>query len=347
VLIDGGDHALAPEIVAQRLLNVMRQPFDLCGAPTPLAVSTSIGIAMGDRATGGELLRDADVALYQAKARGKNQFVFFDPEMQSDIGRRIELEFDLRSALVGNQFFLVYQPIYNLEDLAIVGVEALLRWQHPSQGTIQPDEFIPILERTGQIREVGAWVLTEACRQTARWHERGDHLDISVNVSRRQLDNELIVAQIEDALAQSGLDATTLIIEVTETALMQDVESAITRLRSIKALGVRIAIDDFGTGYSSLGYLQQFPVDCLKIDKSFTSTITNSSESKALVKTFIQLGRDLGLTTLAEGVETVGQMDLLRDSHVAEVQGFLFSRPLPPDVLEEQILVPLRTSDVR
>ena len=346
VLLDGGEHMLAPEIVAQRLLNVMHQPFDLCGAAAPLLVSTSIGIAVGDRATGSELLRDADVALYQAKARGKNQFVFFDPLLQSEIGRHIELEFDLRSALVGEQFFLLYQPIYNLEDLAIVGVEALLRWQHPTQGVIQPDEFIPILERTGQIREVGEWVLAEACRQTALWHELGDRVSISVNVSRRQLDNDLIVTQIENALTASGLDATTLIVEITETALMQDVESAIVRLRAIRALGVRIAVDDFGTGYSSLGYLQQFPVDCLKIDKSFTNTITNSSESKALVKTFIQLGRDLGLTTLAEGVETVGQMDLLRESHVAEVQGFLFSRPLQPDVLESQILEPLRASEV-
>ena len=346
VLIDGGEHVLAPDIVAQRLLNVMRQPFHLDGATTPLAVSTSISVAVGDRTSGGELLRDADVALYQAKARGKNQFVFFDPEMQSEIGRRIELEFDLRSALVGEQFHLLYQPIYNLEDLAIVGVEALLRWQHPTQGVIQPDEFIPILERTGQIREVGGWVLTEACRQAAAWHALGDKLDISVNVSRRQLDSDLIITQIEHALAASGLDVATLIVEVTETALMQDVESAIARLRSIKALGVRIAIDDFGTGYSSLGYLQQFPVDCLKIDKSFISTITDSSESKALVKTFIQLGRDLGLTTLAEGVETVGQMDLLRDSHVAEVQGFLFSRPLQPEVLQSQILEPLRSAEV-
>ena len=346
VLLDGGEHMLSPEIVAQRLLNVMHQPFDLCGTATPLVVSTSIGIAVGDRANGGELLRDADVALYQAKARGKNQFVFFDPLLQSEIGRHIELEFDLRSALVGEQFFLLYQPIYNLEDMAIVSVEALLRWQHPTQGVIQPDEFIPILERTGQIREVGAWVLAEACRQTALWHELGDRISISVNVSRRQFDSDLIVTQIENALAASGLDATTLIVEVTETALMRDVESAIVRLRAIKALGVRIAIDDFGTGYSSLGYLQQFPVDCLKIDKSFTNTITNSSESKALVKTFIQLGRDLGLTTLAEGVETVGQMDLLRESHVAEVQGFLFSRPLQPDVLESQILEPLRSSEV-
>jgi EAL domain-containing protein (putative c-di-GMP-specific phosphodiesterase class I) len=309
-----------------------------------LVVTTSIGIAVGDRASGGEFLRDADVALYQAKAAGKNQFMFFNPQMQTNIGRRLSLEFALRSALVGDQFFLLYQPIYNLEDLSIVGVEALLRWKHPSEGVIQPDEFIPILEQTGQIREVGAWVLQEACRQMATWHARGDTLDISVNVSGRQLDSDLIVKHIHDAVLVSGLDVNSLIIEVTETALMLDVDLSVVRLNAIKDLGVRIAIDDFGTGYSSLGYLRQFPIDCIKIDKSFTNAIATSAESQALVKTFIQLGKDLGLKTLAEGVETLGQMDILRASQVAEVQGFLFSHPLEPDVLETQILEPMRPS---
>jgi diguanylate cyclase (GGDEF)-like protein len=342
VLIDGGEHRAAPELVAERLLNVMRQPFEICGALVPLVVTTSIGIAVGDRESGSEFLRDADVALYQAKAAGKNQYMLFNPQMQTNIGRRLSLEFALRSALVGDQFFLLYQPIYNLEDLSIVGVEALLRWKHPTEGVIQPDEFIPILEQTGQIREVGAWVLQEACRQMATWHARGDTLDISVNVSGRQLDSDLIVKHIHDAVLVSGLDVSSLIIEVTETALMLDVDLSVVRLNAIKDLGVRIAIDDFGTGYSSLGYLRQFPIDCIKIDKSFTNAIATSAESQALVKTFIQLGRDLGLKTLAEGVETLGQMDILRASQVAEVQGFLFSHPLEPDVLEAQILEPMR-----
>jgi diguanylate cyclase (GGDEF)-like protein len=344
VLIDGGEHKVAPDLVAERLLDVMRQPFEICGAPTPLTVTTSIGIAVGDRQSGGEFLRDADVALYQAKAAGKNQYMFFNPQMQSDIGRRISLEFDLRSALIGNQFYLLYQPIYNLEDLSIVGVEALLRWRHPTEGVIQPDDFIPILERTGQIREVGAWVLREACSQMAVWHARGDTIDISINVSGRQLDSDSIVDHIRDALHISELDPNSLIIEVTETALMLDVDQSVNRLQAIKNLGGRIAIDDFGTGYSSLGYLRQFPIDCIKIDKSFTNAMATSNESQALVKTFIQLGRDLGLKTLAEGVETIGQMDMLRASNVAEVQGFLFSRPLEPDVLESQILAPMRSS---
>jgi diguanylate cyclase (GGDEF)-like protein len=342
VLIDGGDQTVAPGLVAERLLDVMRQPFELSGASMPLIVNTSIGIAVGDRATGSELLRDADVALYQAKAGGKNRYEFFRPEMQTDIGRRLALEFDLRSSLSDGQFVLFYQPIYNLEDLTIVGVEALLRWNHPTEGMIQPDEFIPILEQTGQIREVGHWVLDQACAQMAAWHARGDTIDISVNVSARQLDDDAIIGQIREALRVSGLAATSLIIEVTETTLMDDASSAVMRLQAIKNLGVRIAIDDFGTGYSSLGYLRQFPVDCIKIDKSFTSAISTSPESKALVKTFVQLGKDLGLKTLAEGVETTGEMDLLRSDSVDEVQGFLFARPLDAETLEAQLLAPMR-----
>jgi diguanylate cyclase (GGDEF)-like protein len=342
ILIDGGSDKAGPDHVARRLLDVMRQPFVIDGAATPLIVNTSIGIAVGDRSNGGELLRDADVALYQAKSIGKNQYVIFNDEMKNDVGRRISLEFDLRSALDGHQFYLAYQPIYNLEDLTIVGVEALLRWRHPTQGVVQPNEFIPILERTGSIREVGEWVLNEACAQMATWHARGDTLDVSVNVSGRQLDSDLFVSQVRNALLVSGLAATSLIIEMTETALMLDVSLVVKRLQAIKDLGVRIAIDDFGTGYSSLSHLRQFPVDCIKIDKSFTASLATSDESKALVKTFIQLGKDLGLKTLAEGVESIDQMDLLRASNVSQVQGFLFSHPLDPQTLEDQLLEPLR-----
>jgi diguanylate cyclase (GGDEF)-like protein len=344
VLIEGSEPMVAPELVADRLLAVMQQPFELDGIATSLFANASIGIAVGDRATGGELLRDADIALYQAKARGKNRYEFFHPEMQTDIGRRIRLEFDLRSALAAEQFHLVYQPIYNLADLSVVGVEALLRWEHPTEGVLGPDEFIPILEHNGQIREVGAWVLRQACAQTAAWHARGYAIDISVNVSGRQLDDDRIIEHIHTALDESGLSATSLIIEVTETALMRDTSSVVGRLHSIKELGVSIAVDDFGTGYSSLAYLQQFPVDSLKIDKSFTSAISSSPESEALIRTFVQLGRDLGLTTLAEGVETTGEMDVLRADHVDEVQGFLFARPLEPGLLEAEFLKSMQTA---
>ncbi|MDQ2749316.1 MAG: EAL domain-containing protein [Actinomycetota bacterium] len=343
VLIDGASLDVAPELVAQRLLDVMSQPFELEGASTPLLVSMSIGIAvMEERSSAGELLRDADVALYQAKAAGKNRFEVFHPEMQTKISRRIDLEFDLRSAVASGEFRLVYQPIYNLDDLTMVGVEALLRWDHPSLGAVPPDEFIPILEQTGQIRSVGRWVLRQACDQMTTWHARGNDLDVSVNVSGRQLDDDGIIEDVRDALRISGLDPTSLIIEVTETALMHDTEATSLRLQAIKQLGVRIAIDDFGTGYSSLAYLRQFPVDCLKIDRMFTNAITASPESRALVGTLVQLGKDLGLSTLAEGVETTDEMDLLREAHINQAQGFLLARPLEAHNLEANLLVPTR-----
>jgi diguanylate cyclase (GGDEF)-like protein len=342
VLVDGASIDVAPELVAERLLDVMRQPFELEGVTTPVFASTSIGIAVGDRVTGGDLLRDADVALYRAKAAGKNRYEVFYPEMQTEAAHRIEVEFDLRSALECDQFRLVYQPIYNLDDLSLVGVEALLRWDHPTQGVVQPDDFVPILEQTGHIREVGRWVLHHACAQMAAWHARGDTLDISVNVSGRQLDNDDIIGHVREALDASGLDASSLIIEITETALMRNVSDTARRLRAIRELGVRIAVDDFGTGYSSLAYLQQFPVDCLKIDRRFTNAITTSPESRSLIGTLVQLGRDLGLKTLAEGVETTDEVDHLRGEHVNEAQGFLLARPLAADDIETQLLEPAR-----
>ena len=342
ILIDGVNQAQSTTVVAERLLDAMRAPFELDGSLLPLIVNTSIGIAVGDRPSGGILLRDADVALYQAKAKGKNKYVFFDPVMEVALGRKIALEFDLRSALADHQFHLRYQPIYALDDLTIVGVEALLRWQHPTLGLLDPDEFIPVLERTGQIRDVGAWVLTTACNQVARWRARGDDLTLAVNVSGRQFDDHLLVDQIQAALVESGLEGRSLTIEVTETALMLDMASVVRDLDQIRELGVSIAIDDFGTGYSSLASLRELPVDCIKIDQSFVASITTSEESMALVRTFIQLSADLGLRTVAEGVETFEQMDLLRASHIDFVQGYLFSHPLDPDEVEENLLAPRR-----
>ena len=344
VLVDGASLNPAPELVAQRLLDVMRQPFVLDGATMPLTVNASIGIAIGDRSNPEDLLRDADVALYQAKAAGKNRYDIFDPEMRTEIQQRMGTEFELRSAVGTGQFCLVYQPIYNLVDLTIVGVEALLRWQHPERGLVQPDDFIPVLEKTGLIREVGRWVIGQACEQMASWHGRGDTLDVSVNLSGRQLDDDAIVGYIAEALKTSGLEPSSLIIEVPETALMHHADATARRLQAIKDLGVGVAVDNFGTGYSSLAYLHRFPVDCLKIDRSFTSAITTSPESKALVAVLVQLGRDLGLKTLAEGVETLAQMDHFRVEHVEEAQGFLFARPLEPGLLEAQLLVPSRSS---
>ncbi len=340
VLIDGAVLDAGPEFAAERLLDVMRQPFELEPGGPAITVSATIGIAIGDRSSAGELLRDADVALYQAKAGGRNRYQVFNADAQTRAGNRIELEFDLRSALARGQFHLVYQPIYNLDDLALVSVEALLRWDHPERGRVGPDDFIPILERTGQIREVGHWVLLQACQQAVMWRGKGSDLSVSVNVSAVQLDSDAIVDHVRDALQTTGLIARALIVEVTETALMRNADATAERLRSIKRLGVKIAVDDFGTGYSSLSYLQKFSVDCLKIDRTFIDALSESPESRALVRTLVELGRSLGLTTLAEGVETTRQLDQLRGEDVNEVQGFLMSKPLEAAAFEKQILKP-------
>jgi diguanylate cyclase (GGDEF)-like protein len=337
VLIDG-ESEIAPELIAQRLLELMRQPFELECLPAPITITTSVGIAVGVRTTAGELLRDADTALYQAKAAGKNCYEAFRPEMQSALRRDLGIEIDLRSALGNDEFHLVYQPIYNLDDLSLVGVEALLRWQHPTLGLIQPNDFIPLLESSGRIREVGRWVLGMACQQMAAWHDLGSTLGVSVNVSARQLDDDAIVTDVRAALAISTLDPSVLTLEITETALMRNIDASARRLTEIKALGVNLAIDDFGTGYSSLASLKQLPIDTIKIDREFTGALARSPQSDVLIRTLVQLGKDLGLRTVAEGVETIDQLDQLRHEHVNDVQGFLLSRPLEAEAVQALIL---------
>jgi diguanylate cyclase (GGDEF)-like protein len=346
VLVESEEGDEAPMLVAQRILEAVRQPFDLQGAPGPILTSVSIGIATGDRTSAPDVLRDADIALYQAKADGKNRYEMFRPEMDSGIHRRFQLEMELRGALEANQFHLVYQPIYDLGDLSMVGFEALLRWRHPKLGTITPDEFVPLLESSGHIVEVGRWVLDEACAQMARWRLRQADLTVAVNISSRQLDRDDIVDHVVAALKRSALDPSALTLEITETALMKNVDSTADRLTSLKSLGVKIAIDDFGTGYSSLAYIQRFPVDCLKIDRSFTESVGTSKETELLVHTLVQLGKNLGLRTVAEGIETLDQVDHLRGEHVDEAQGYLFARPLEPAVIEEQFLEPAYPSEL-
>jgi EAL domain-containing protein (putative c-di-GMP-specific phosphodiesterase class I) len=338
VLIDGGKLRTTPELVAERLLEVMRQPFELDAAPLGLTITTSIGVAISSSGTTGDMLRDADVALHLAKSAGKNRYEVFRADKDTDIRRRYELEFDLHRALEGNQFQLVYQPIYHLSDLSLIGAEALLRWQHPSLGLVQPNDFIPLLEANGQIVQVGRWVLVEACTQMANWHARGSSIVLSVNVSGRQLASDEIIDDVHHALQLSGLPPGMLVVEVTETVLMQNTEAAARRLGELKSLGIQLAIDDFGTGYSSLAYLQKFPVDCIKIDRAFTRELGEAPESQALIRTLVQLGRNLGLTVLAEGVETTDQIDHLRREHVDQAQGFLMARPLDPDALAATIL---------
>ena len=346
VLIDGDPHT-APEMVAQRILDVMRQPLLLPGSSTPIMITTTIGIAMAMHDNADELLRDSDMALYRAKAAGKNCFAIFQPEFETALRYRLQVGIDLRAALEAGQFRLVYQPIYNLDDLTVTGLEALLRWDHPKLGEIQPNDFIPLLESSGQIREVGRWVLASACQQTAAWHALGSTLGISVNVSARQLDDDAIVDDVRAALKESGLDPSALTLEITETSLMRNLETSAQRLTQIKALDVNLAIDDFGTGYSSLASLKSLPIDTLKIDRGFTDALTHSPQSDALIRTLIQLGRDLGLRTVAEGVETIDQLDHLRQEQVDDVQGFLLSRPLETEAVQALILPELAAEEPR
>jgi len=339
VLAEGASLGAGPEMVAERLHDALREPFRIEGyASVSLTVTASIGIAGGQRNSASELLRDADIALYRAKALGKNRSALFQPEMQTAVLDRIELDADLRCALAEEQFFLLYQPVFDLDHVDVSGVEALVRWRHPVRGVVPPDQFIPMLEDSGLIVEVGRWVLFEACRQAAQWHRRGFQLSMSVNVSMRQLEINSFVDHIKEALAVTGLDPTTLVIEITESTLMRDADATVRRLREIKDLGVQVAIDDFGTGYSSLAYLRQFPVDALKIDRSFIAAMADSPESGALIHTLVELGRTLGLETLAEGIEDNEQLAKLQAEHCDRGQGFLFSKPIEPEAIEAFLL---------
>ena len=253
VIAEGMSLAAGPELIAERLLEALAPPFKLDESEsTRLAVTASVGIAMGDRPSAEDFLRDADIAMYRAKWDGRNRFVVFESGMQDAVQNRMELEMDLREALEKEELFLVYQPTFDLQEMSPTGVEALLRWNSPSRGVVQPDDFVPLLEETGLITEIGRWVMQEATRQAAAWRASGYPIGVSVNVSARQLDTDEFVDDVRDALAESGLDPVALTIEITETTIMRDAEETARRLTAVKALGVRIAIDDFGTGYSSL-----------------------------------------------------------------------------------------------
>ena len=336
ILAGGLSLSAGPELVAERIREVLHEPFVIEGFEgLPVTATASIGIAEGLRPSAQELLRDADIALYRAKAAGRDRYVVFEHAMQSAAIDRLELKSDLDSALSRDQFFLLYQPIFELENMHIRGVEALLRWRHPTKGIIAPDNFIPVLEDSGMIVDVGRWVLDEACRQAASWQAKGYLTTMAVNVSMRQLESDLLVEHVQRALADSRLSPGSLIIEVTESNLMRDASATVTRLNKLKDLGVMVAIDDFGTGYSSLAYLRQFPVDVLKIDRSFISEMDGSPDSAALIHTLVELGRTLGLVTLAEGIEDTYQLEGLRSEQCDRGQGFIFSRPIEPGEIEE------------
>ncbi len=316
--------------VAERIRDCFRRPIPVGGRD--MVTTVSIGIAFGSgSSTSEQILRDADVAMYLAKARGKNRFELFASEHHEAAVTRVEIEADLRSAVSRQELTLSYQPIVDIATEEVVAVEALIRWEHPTRGVLRPDAFIPIAEDAGLMDDIGRQGLLDACRQTADWrHGPAPDLAVSVNVSPRQLVGDTIVADVESALAASQLPPAALILEITETAMMLDTTVARRNLVALDALGVRLALDDFGTGYSSLTYLQQFPIDIVKIDKSFVASIGRSTGGPSLATTIIQLARSLDLVPVAEGVETREQLVRLRALGCDLVQGFLLHRPQSP-----------------
>ena len=315
--------------VAERVLQSLTAPF-IVGVQ-PIVLSASIGIAVGDvSCTASSMMRDADVAMYKAKTTGKAKWALYQPEMRTATLDRAELESDLHQVVEERQLRLVYQPVIDLRTDKIAGFEALLRWDHPTRGVIPPNDFIPIAESNGTIVPIGRWVIEEACRTAAAWQKTypTDRFTIGVNLSARQLAAPDIVNDIANALVRSGLPAACLVLEMTESVLVHDPETATRRLEALRALGVRVAIDDFGTGYSSLSYLRQFPVDILKIDKSFTDTITDQLHVPPIVHGLLELARTLDMVTVAEGIELEVQRDCYRDHLCGFGQGYLFSQPL-------------------
>ena len=327
--------------LAARITERLAQPFSILGQDVLIGASLGIAMLPGDGTTPDLLLNNADLALYQAKAERRGTFRFFEPEMNAQIQARRALERELREALNAGALELFYQPLLNLQENRINACEALLRWRHPERGFISPAEFIPIAEETGLITPIGEWVLREACREAATWP---GEIKVAVNLSPVQFRQQSLVPAVVSALANAGLDPKRLELEITESVLLADSDANLAVLHRLRDLGVRIAMDDFGTGYSSLSYLRAFPFDKIKIDQSFVRELGINRHCAAIVRAVAGLGADLGITTVAEGVETAEQRDHLQSEGCDEMQGYLFSRPLPVAALRQLIAETERTA---
>ncbi|MFB9270188.1 EAL domain-containing protein [Bradyrhizobium erythrophlei] len=323
------------ERLARRIVECVGAPYELSGHRVVVGCSIGISLAPGDGTTGEKLLKNADVALYRAKMEGRGTWRFFEPAMDASLQRRRALELDLREAMSKDEFALFYQPLYDLHLDRICGFEALLRWHHPKRGLVPPDQFIPIAEEIGLIASLGEWVLNRACEQATFWPSE---MKIAVNVSAAQFRDPGFIDIVADALTASKLSPQRLELEITESVFLANSTETIATLHKLKAQGVRIALDDFGTGYSSLSYLRSFPFDKLKIDKSFVRDATATHGSRSIIRAVISLGKGLGMTTIAEGVETIEQLNHMRAEGCNEAQGFLFSRPVPVAEIPATIL---------
>jgi predicted signal transduction protein with EAL and GGDEF domain len=318
--------------LARRTIEALSEPCAIEGHQVVVGTSVGIAVAPTDGSSGNQLLRNADLALYRAKADGRGTYRFFEPQMNVQMQARRLMERDLRKALTSGEFDLYYQPIFDLESGSISGCEALLRWHHPETGMISPGAFVPVAEEIGLIVPLGEWIISEACATAARWPE---HITVAVNLSPVQFRNSGLVQVVMDALAASCLPASRLELEITETALLEDSAATLSVLHQLRQLGVHIAMDDFGTGYSSLSYLQSFPFDKIKIDRSFTKNIVARQESRNIVRAVVALANGLGMQTTAEGVETKEQLDAVKAEGCTSVQGYLLGLPRPAREIEQ------------
>ena len=326
--------------VADRILEKLNQPFKLDGHT--VYASCSIGIILDDDTytDNDELLRDADIAMYRAKSDGRGRYITFDPTMRKDLMDRIWLENDLRHALAAKEFCLHYQPVFSLNSGKPVGFEALLRWQHPTEGLIPPGRFISLAEETRMIIPIGYWVLQEACRQLKEWEARfqsNPPLSLSVNVSSIQLTQQEFVEQVDLIISEAGLNPSNLVFEITESMIIGDNQVTDTVILQLKELGVRLHLDDFGTGYSALSYLQQYPFDILKIDRSFIGNINKNADNIEIIKTILNMARDLDMGVIAEGIETEQHYDLLKDLNCGFGQGFYLAKPMDHKAIESML----------
>jgi diguanylate cyclase (GGDEF)-like protein len=330
----GSDPQSSPTNLASRLIEVVSAPYEIQGHQITIGVSIGIAVTPDDGGDPDQLLKNADLALYRAKEDGRGIFHFFEIGMDARAQARRLLEVDLRGALLRSEFLVYYQPIHDLKADRVTGFEALVRWNHPLRGMIAPLNFIPLAEETGLIVPLGDWVLRTACNDAAGWSQ---DVCVAVNLSPAQFKSRNLVPTIVSALAASGLAASRLELEITESVLLQDSDVTLATLHKLRGLGVRISMDDFGTGYSSLSYLRSFPFDKIKIDRSFVSELANRDDSMAIVRAVTGLGKSLGISTTAEGVETNEQLALLRLEGCTEVQGYLFSPPRPAEDVESML----------
>jgi diguanylate cyclase (GGDEF)-like protein len=331
VLVESQVRGMRLDALARRIIEGLHKPVEIEGFGPSFCLTASIGVAFGRYATPEDLLRDAHMALFAAKAAGKDRYTLFNANMRSVIEGRGVLEVELNTALHDGQFSLLYQPVFDLASGRVVGLEALLRWDHPTKGEVSPAEFVPLAEESGLIVPIGRWVLEEACSRAAAWNVAGHRVGIAVKVSPNQLNRDGFVTDVLRALQQSGLEPSMLALEIAETTIMDDKEAAGRRLDELKKLGVKIAVDDFGSGYAYRSDLQRMPIDFLKVDRSSLAASEDEDYRSWLLEAILVFGRDLSLTVIAKGVESQDQVTALQAMGCTMAQGFFMGEPVAPD----------------